>query len=325
MKNLKTIVLSTLFTAILLVILIVNVDFLQVIESIKTVEWYYILPAFFFHVLAYVFRTLGFYLFARHEKVGFSELLWVHFIHNFYLHLIPANLGELSFPILLKHKMKTENSFSILVVSRFVSMLVTILLFLLSLYMVLGAQGSFQLKTGNYYILAGFLVFFSFILYYFRKKIISVLQKNTFFNKIIEKIIKLFKSVQNNLSMLKNPVFLIFYLLSILFSLLAVSYFFLFILKGMELEMSIFQVIFVSTIGIAFVVLPIKSIGGFGTTEGAWTLGLMLLGYGKQIAISAGFVVHIYSLFNVILLFFIGLALRYFFKSKSLLASNSVQ
>ena len=96
-------------------------------------------------------------------------------------------------------------------------------------------------------------------------------------------------------------------------SFVSILLFYLVIMRGISIELSFFQVIFISSIGIVFMILPIKSIGGFGTTEGSWALGMMLLGYGKEAAIESGFVVHIYALINVFLLFLLGISFKYFF------------
>lgn len=74
----------------------------------------------------------------------------------------------------------------------------------------------------------------------------------------------------------------------------------------MQIELNFLEVLFVMSINVAFLVLPVKSIGGFGTTEGAWALGLMVIGVAKETAIGAGFAIHILALLNVVLLFVVG-------------------
>jgi len=55
-----------------------------------------------------------------------------------------------------------------------------------------------------------------------------------------------------------------------------------------------------ASLGTAFTkltsVLPIYGIGGFGTTEGFWSLGFVALGVEKTTAIVTGFVYHIFSI-----------------------------
>jgi len=318
-KNKKTIIISTLFTIILLAILIANVQFSEVVESIKKVKFIYILPAFVFHLMAFVFRSLSYYLVtADKKKVSFVELFSAHLIHNFYLHIIPANLGELSFPLLLKNKLKTEESLSMLFISRFVSMIVTVLLFFLSLFFVFQWKNSFVFNIQLYSVIILFLSLIGFFVFRFRTKIVALLSRNSFVKRIIAKIISLIESVKNDILKFKHISFALIYMITISISILSVSVFYLFLLLGMGMEITFFQVVFVSSIGVAFVLLPIKSIGGFGTTEGAWTVGLMLIGLSKEISITAGFVVHIYALINVLIIFCIGIIINYLIKNKNI-------
>ena len=79
----------------------------------------------------------------------------------------------------------------------------------------------------------------------------------------------------------------------------------------MGIYLNLLQIVFISSIGIAFIIIPIRSIGGFGTTEGIWTIGMLLLGFDKEIAIQSGFTVHLIVLFNVLIFFLIGLLFKY--------------
>ena len=311
MKNKRTtFILSSLFTIILLVILILNVEYKQVIVDLQKVSFNYILPAFIFHFLAYFFRTWSFHLFTKKGVIKFGTLLNVHLIHNFYVHVIPASLGELSFPLLLKNKLKTSESLSILFISRFVSMLVTVILFIISILIIFDISQFITFDIQKWFLLFFLFISILIVLFYFHRKIISFLKKNKFLRKAIEKGFTLLNTMKNDAVRLKNPRTLLFFLFSITMSILSIAFFFMFILRGLDIELNLFQILFISSIGVAFILLPIKSIGGFGTTEGAWTIGLMLLGFSKEISISTGFVVHIYALVNVLIFFSIGLIIK---------------
>jgi len=82
--------------------------------------------------------------------------------------------------------------------------------------------------------------------------------------------------------------------------------------------LNFWQAIFISSIGIAFLILPIKSIGGFGTSEGSWAIGMVLLGFNKTTGIQTGFVTHFFALMNVILLFLFGLVIFFLKKYTSI-------
>ncbi len=64
---------------------------------------------------------------------------------------------------------------------------------------------------------------------------------------------------------------------------------------GMEIVFS--SVVIGSTLAIMTNVLPINSIAGFGTIEAGWTVGYMMLGFDRNIAIFSAFLVHFCILF----------------------------
>jgi len=61
------------------------------------------------------------------------------------------------------------------------------------------------------------------------------------------------------------------------------------------------------SIQVAILILPIKTFGGFGTSEGSWMIGMMALGIDKKIALETGFTIHIISLLSAFIFFIIGL------------------
>jgi uncharacterized membrane protein YbhN (UPF0104 family) len=69
------------------------------------------------------------------------------------------------------------------------------------------------------------------------------------------------------------------------------------ILRGMGIEINLLSVIIGSTFAVLTNVLPIHGIAGFGTIETGWTIGYMMLGFGKDIAIASAFLVHLFILF----------------------------
>ena len=86
------------------------------------------------------------------------------------------------------------------------------------------------------------------------------------------------------------------------------------IFNSIDINLDIWDCLFLSSIAIAILILPIRSFGGFGTSEGAWALGMIILGYNEEVGIQSGFVIHIVVLINVTLLFLMGIVLRIFLR-----------
>jgi uncharacterized membrane protein YbhN (UPF0104 family) len=241
----------------------------------------------------------------------YKTILPAHLIHNFYVHVIPAGLGEVSFPILLKKEITTEASVSALVILRLGLLSVTVLFLFVSVMVLFGWTSLFQFELYQLIPIL-FAILILFLLVKFRKNLFQKIERIKIFKKFTVYIRSVLLTIKNDLVRMKNYLFLAKVLIYMIMSFVSILLFYLVIMKGISIELSFFQVVFISSIGIVFMILPIKSIGGFGTTEGSWALGMMLLGYGKEIAIQSGFVVHIYALVNVFLFFLLGVSFKYF-------------
>ena len=311
-KN-KSFIASFIFTIIVIVFIFKYISLDDIINAVNSVQIKYILIGFIFHFLAYFFRTLVFYSFLTKENVNFNYLLQIHFIQNFYVHIIPASLGEFSFPLLLKKRIDMTKSFSVLVISRIISLALILFLFLTSGIYLFNFLKIIDLKSNIYTLLnySGLilLIVVLFIIFTIKSKINiqKIIINNKILNKINSKFIKIHTKIKSEMFQLKNVGFIVKIIFYSLLALLCSMTFSIILLKGINIELNIFQVIFVSSIGVAFLILPIKSIGGFGTTEGSWAIGLMLFGISKQTALQAGFVVHIFALINVVFFFLIGI------------------
>lgn len=311
-KKIISLTVSVILTIGLLTVLILNISIAEISKTIDKINLKWIFIAFGFHLCSYIFRTIMMFLLFRKHKISFILLLQTHFIHNFYVHLIPASLGELSFPILLKKHISTKESISGLIVARLFLLFISLLAFTISLIF---ALESFSLSINKIYIIVFISVILLISIFFLRKKIMLLLNKISILKKIKDNIISVYLTIKQYINNLKSiNLSLKLFLFSIL-NFFGFIGFYCIILHAIGINLSIWQVVFVSSIGLAFILLPIKSIGGFGTTEGSWTIGLMLFGVLKETAIEAGFVIHIFALINVIILFFVGIIMKFLIKT----------
>ncbi len=79
------------------------------------------------------------------------------------------------------------------------------------------------------------------------------------------------------------------------------------LLAGMGFPMRMELVVFCSTLSYLGLLLPIYSLGGFGTVEAGWTAGCLMAGYSKEMGLASGFSFHIVVLGYVSLLGLVGL------------------
>ncbi len=68
------------------------------------------------------------------------------------------------------------------------------------------------------------------------------------------------------------------------------------LLIGLGLQPTLLATVVCVTFAALAAVLPISTIGNFGTQEAGWATGLMLLGYTRQAAIASGFAAHLLTI-----------------------------
>ncbi len=81
------------------------------------------------------------------------------------------------------------------------------------------------------------------------------------------------------------------------------------VIKGVGLDLSMMEMVFLVTSMSLFINLPIHSPGGFGTTESFWTLILVAMGVSKDTSIATGFASHIVTIAYTLLFMLYGMGL----------------
>ena len=134
--------------------------------------------------------------------------------------------------------------------------------------------------------------------------------------KIIEKISKL----KSSFAYLIKKELSISRVLRLTFITLAyitfLALFFKVILVKLDIPVSLIELYYIMSLQLAILVLPIKSFGGFGTTEGAWMIGLMSLGIEKKTALESGIIMHMINLASAAIFFALGLLAKYIYDRK---------
>ncbi|MBN1187223.1 MAG: flippase-like domain-containing protein [Bacteroidales bacterium] len=311
--------LSGLFTALLIAVILYFVSLADLVQALSLVGYKFIIIGFFLHLVTYFIRTILLYFFLGTNSMTFKYLLSIHFIQNFFVHLIPASLGEFSFPILLKDKVKMSASISALLITKISIMVGLLFLFVISIYIIFKDQIHFGIGISSIITLS--IIFISLIFIRIHKKNL----KNQFLQKINSAFITLKLSVKRDLRKFRDVKFCILFIMLIFVSNLSLAYFYITILKGMGINLNFWQSIFISTLGISFLILPFKSFGGFGTSEGSWAVGMVLIGFDKTIGIQTGFVTHVFALLNVLILLIIGIVLLIHEKRKIELKVNNIK
>ncbi|TCK04525.1 lysylphosphatidylglycerol synthase transmembrane domain-containing protein [Phorcysia thermohydrogeniphila] len=236
----------------------------------------YLILSLLFYTSTYIFRALRFSV--MFPSIPVSELSAVMGVHTFFNNLLPFRSGEASFPIILKKLFGVDAAISsvALLLVRVLDVLSLSLLFSISAFVV-ATQ-----KTELLWI----------------PLLISVALLGALFvgAKLLKKLKDKFSVVGMVFSFLQgfvSPSNLLrlsaFSLLTWLFKFIS----FFFILKAGGVELSFFQTTFASTFGELTSILPVHSIGGFGTYEAGLTGGFALLGIKTDRALTVAFYFHL--------------------------------
>ncbi len=301
-----------LITIVFMILIIANVSMKDVINGLFSIGIGTFLLCLLIHFFVYLIRSITMSVFLKKE-VPFFYLLISHLIHNFYLNIVPASMGELSLPLLLNKFVSKTRTFTVLLITRGFSFAMFCLLFLISVFIIFGKYTLININYKHLSLsLAALLVIY--ILYLLLRK--TNIVNKVFIVKIKEKLLKLKMSFV--FSIKKELVFSRILSLSLL-TLAYITFlalFFKVLLVKLNISVSFIELYYIMSLQLAILVLPIKSFGGFGTTEGAWMIGLMSLGIDKKIALESGIIMHIINLASAAIFFALGLLAKYYYDKK---------
>jgi len=310
MTKYQKIIISLLLSVILIIILLIPINIKDLVRVIKNLDFVWLLLAFLFYILLYIFRTLRFKLLLE-NKIKFWRIFDIVCLHNLLINILPLRSGELSYLYLIKKtgRIKAGQNISSLIVARFFDFLAIIILVFISLCFV--CQSISQRILINVLLVGAFIFFLLVILsilVLFKtaiiKKLTDYLIERTFLRKL--KIMKFLRQkteeVLEAIQVLKSKKifsFLFFGSLSIWLLFYLVDFL---LLKGLGLDIGFWSVVFAASFVILVAISPIQGIAGFGTTEAGWVVGLVILGFSKETAIVSGFALHLLGLFLTIIM-----------------------
>ncbi|WP_457569674.1 lysylphosphatidylglycerol synthase transmembrane domain-containing protein [Desulfurobacterium sp.] len=259
---------SALILAVFVYVLYKYDVFSQISNMLRDLSYKDIAFSLFIYIFVYIFRALRLKLYI--DEIPLSEMASVIGVHTFFNNVMPFRSGETSFPLILKklYGIEMTRSSVILFGARIFDLLSLSILFLLSLFSV-----SFSDKRLIFFpILAVLLI--AILLFVIYKFLHFFKEKIPFFEKLIVASAVLFRADK----------LLLMFLFSICIWILKFTAF-MFILNAAHLGLGFFKTIFVSTFAEFTTILPIHSIGGFGTFEAGMVGGFSLIGMSAKKAL----------------------------------------
>ena len=310
MHNNRKMLLAGFLTITLIGILLSQIDPIDIWSSLRSVNPLFLLIGFVLYVLVFILRAIRMNIILE-DKVPVKSLLKILFVHNLFNNLLPARLGELSFIYFLKEKenVPVNHGLSSLMVARIFDILGIAFLFIVSFYLV----GDLPVFVKQCLILVGVLVgmIFAFIvlLLFYNERFLDIMGRfasRTRLDRIKYTRMALEKGEETveNFKIIKSKYVIISsFILSICIWIFQSMITHMFLME-MEIYLSIWKILIASGILVITTILPIHSVGGFGTIESIWTTTYVALGVSTSMAISSGFGIHL-----IIVLYFLILGL----------------
>jgi len=306
------IILGLLFAILLIYYLLKQISIKDIAVLFHNLNMQLLIVAFLFYVGSYFFRALRFKI-TLNTKLKLTKLFHVVSIHTVMNNLMPARLGELSYIYLAKKQgIKGTTAISSLIAARVFDLIVISLIFLVSVILI---KKHSQMAGVIYLILLllALLLLFLVISIILKHKVLRMLnyiarKLNIKRAKAIKYILIKLSEASKDLDRIKSKKIL----LLVFFSSIAVwicqflTLYLIVISSGVRIGL-LFLIVSI-TFSTLSTILPIYSPGGFGTIEGSWALGLVILGVSKEIAISTGFFQHIILIIFFAVLGFFSLA-----------------
>ena len=220
--------------------------------------------------------------------------------------VLPFKLGELSYVYLLKKEQQSSitQGLSSLALLRIFDVLAVSILFL-----AISTGEGLPGYLSAYYVplllfIGGILLFLGIWVLVSRQKGFVSAEKiriTRVFSQPVAKIIHSIEQLTTSLKQYKSAEYPGFIILACLEWLVNYAVFHI-ILVGMDFSPTFFVTVVSVSFSILASVLPVNSLGNFGTQEAGWATGMVLMGFSRVDAIASGFATHLITLGYFLLL-----------------------
>ena len=250
--------------------------------------------------------------------IGNSASIWhlypVVSIHTMFVNLFPLGTGEFALPYLLKKRNITQGfaeGIPSLILARLFDFVVIGIFFIMALL-------SIKKSLSEYVWILSVIISFIFLLLLLKfaavKKeyIFSFLdtKRKRFWLKkyprFMDKVISILKDILIGFEVLKKRKILFLTLFSTVCCRLVMYFGVFFLLHGVGLNLTFFEIVFISSFYVLLPLVPVNAFGGFGTTEALLVFLIVGFGYARETAVIASFQIHLIQLIIAVILGLFG-------------------
>ncbi|MDD5735460.1 MAG: lysylphosphatidylglycerol synthase transmembrane domain-containing protein [Methanothrix soehngenii] len=314
-KKNQALIAAATVTAVLLYLLLSQIDPHDIISTLKGIDASYLAGGFILYLLCNIFRALRFHILLDQE-IKLFPLFNLVCIYNMMNNLAPMRTGELSYIYMLKklHNKNAITGASTLILSRIFDFIAIGTLFLASAWMIgdrLGGMKSILIPISLFMIFCLILL----LMLFYGGEWLSIsfscaldrmgLARNATAIYLISNLKEMVQSMQK----LRNAKIALLILASS-FIIWAANFFVVFlVIRGMHFDIPMPIIVMGSTFTVLSTLLPIYGIAGLGTSQGLWTLVFLPLGIPLDQAIISAFGYYIVQMAYYLVLGSYGLAM----------------
>lgn len=276
----------------------------NITRNILNTKWGYTALAFLAYLLCNYFRAYRYELLLN-KKILRQKLIPIVFLQNFFNSILPFRVGELSYVLLVRNHQNIEigENLSSLLGSRILDLVSALGFFVLSLFFI-SAHIEIKLVFSAIAVLVvGVLLLFFLI---FGEQLLSRFKPPVFLSQKFPRLAGFLSSVANGFFEFRKRHIMF---RACLLSLMIMGTTFLmgyFLFQSASIQLSFWSAVFVYTLPLLLSLTPFYGFGGIGGYEGSVGLGLMLLGIGREAAISGAILLHLQELFFLGILAILG-------------------
>jgi glycosyltransferase 2 family protein len=304
---------SAIIGIVICFLLLQQIDPLEIIHGLKSVVPLFIAMYAMLGVVVYLLRAWRFKI-----LLGNSARIWqlypVVSVHSMFVNLFPLGTGELVLPYLLKKRNITQGfaeGFPSLILARIFDFVVIGIFFIM-------ATLSINKSLSEYVWILSVVMSLAFLLFLLKyaagKKefIFSFLEKKKErswlkkYPRYVDKVLKILKDILTGFEALKKRNILFLTLFSTVCCRLISYLGVFFLLRGVGLNLTFFEIVFITSFYVLLPLVPVNAFGGFGTTEALLVVLIVSFGYVREAAVIASFQIHLIQLSLAVILGLFG-------------------
>ena len=297
----KRLLLSILITTAIIFVLFTQISLKDLYALLKSVDPLWAILGSVGYLFAILLRALRNKWLIHSTDISLSTLFKISAFYHLALMVLPSKLGELSYPYLLKRSsgLTMTEGLASLIVSRVYDFFIVLMIFL---FTSVGYQGLFRIHLIFVILLAGALISLILLTFFYINNILRLF--STVLGRISHWIgpkkrnpfewcqLKIHEMTEDFTAIKAKRTYLSVTLTSLISWIMIFGMFYSF-LRGFGVEISLWKVVFGSTLGVIANALPISGLGNWGLLEAGWAAGFIIVGLSKGQAIATGFGVHI--------------------------------